>query len=605
MKEIPLHRKKNALYLDARINDSFSASFLLDTGCSGTVLSKEIADLLFLKGKLKEEDLKGYETSNWGNHYQTQQRCANIRKLSFGKLILKDIAVTICNRYGGPTLFGMSSLDKLPNYTIKKDCICIDDGKEETTQMTFKSVKKIKGFTRHCHHLLKELHKVREEHPEEDFKFDYSHWVYTIYGVITSCCEPLITKKKYKKVIEILEELRTLIKNNLEDDENDPDKKGAFITAYFNFYLASAYYQADRRQDALEYYDKARIFFLSGTPTLYEIDECSKEIREKMRKDGQKIEPKLVPMRNVTFEQDVKEHGLTKVELEDHCYGNGEVKKGHIGFKDYDEAFNFARLNRKRLEIVRRSGKDAWQRTGLIPIRKLNFSDLLDCEGYIALSTTNGVKKKAQKLLEELGEANSNLKSTIEANRDKAIAIMKDAEQFTEFISELVVDAHDLSVDSIIKPGTSIAWHDKEVAFCIFDIEGDTIAKRLVSDVLAGKIIPCAFGQMPEDFIFLGEKHIDLKPHFDGEYQANNNPEKNKEMGVFVLYDDSLLPGYGWRATYDDKIWRWEGVEQLYNGVFPTSHNKITEHHDDLIKYWQLIRQRDEQDNNCIMPEPF
>ena len=50
MKQIPLIRRGNALFLFGKINGSLNIEFLLDTGCSGTLLAKEVGDILFLKG---------------------------------------------------------------------------------------------------------------------------------------------------------------------------------------------------------------------------------------------------------------------------------------------------------------------------------------------------------------------------------------------------------------------------------------------------------------------------------------------------------------------------------------------------------------------------
>ena len=69
MKQIPLIRRGNALFLFGKINGSLNIEFLLDTGCSGTLLAKEVGDILFLKGNLTESDVKGTSTSYYGGIY--------------------------------------------------------------------------------------------------------------------------------------------------------------------------------------------------------------------------------------------------------------------------------------------------------------------------------------------------------------------------------------------------------------------------------------------------------------------------------------------------------------------------------------------------------
>ena len=82
MKQIPLSRKRNALLLWGKINGSINIEFLLDTGCSTTLISKELGDILFLKGNLVESDVKGTSTSSYGGVYSAQQKEINIRRLT-------------------------------------------------------------------------------------------------------------------------------------------------------------------------------------------------------------------------------------------------------------------------------------------------------------------------------------------------------------------------------------------------------------------------------------------------------------------------------------------------------------------------------------------
>ena len=252
MKQIPLSRKRNALLLWGKINGSINIEFLLDTGCSTTLISKELGDILFLKGNLVESDVKGTSTSSYGGVYSAQQKEINIRRLTIGKVKLKDVSASICDRYGGPTLLGMSALDKMNGYSITKDMLIIDDGNPETVTTTGK-VKDHKPYKTRFKGCIQRIRKIREESGVEDFKFDYTKHILRLYNPIQSCY-PLLLDKKYKLVSEVLEELQTLIKENLEDDEKNTYQKGAFITAYFNFYLASAYYGLERYEDALTYY---------------------------------------------------------------------------------------------------------------------------------------------------------------------------------------------------------------------------------------------------------------------------------------------------------------------------------------------------------------
>lgn len=205
MKQIPLVLKNNQLLLWGRINGSINIQFILDTGCSSTLLSKEVGDILFLKGNLVKSDIKGTLASSYGGVYTAQQKEINIRNLTLGKIKLKNVEASICDRYGGPCLLGMSALGKLDGYSITKDKLMIDDGKTEmiTTTGKVEDHKPNKTRFKGC---INRIRKIREESGTEDYKFDYAKHVMLIYNPIQSCY-PLLLDKKYKLVSEVLEEL--------------------------------------------------------------------------------------------------------------------------------------------------------------------------------------------------------------------------------------------------------------------------------------------------------------------------------------------------------------------------------------------------------------
>ena len=588
------------LQLYGRINGSVKIQFILDTGCSSMLLSKEVGDVLFLKGNLVKSDVKGTNTSSYGGVYTAQQREITIRNLTLGKVKLKNVGASICDRYGGPCLFGMSALDKLDGYSITKDKLIIDDGKPETIVTTgrMKDRKPYKTRFKSC---INRLRKIREESGVEDYKFDYAKHVLTLSHLIQSC-HPLLLDKKFAMVSEILEELQALIKDNLEDDEKNTSQKGAFITAYFNFYLASAYFGQERFEEALTYYDKAGKFFLQGSSILSEINEISRRIREKLE-ERDKDKPKVfAPAKTTTFEEDVQAYNLQRIDFEDHYYGNGETKSALVGFQNFKTAYAFCRMNHKRLEVLKKvDGK--WQRTGNIPSNSLNCWNLEAEEGYKFYSFNSAIDRELKKLTEQLGDDKERIEQ-LTKNAEKAKDILKAEEKENRWDSDVVLHDTDLALDALIKSGASLSWHGQELIFAAMDVE-EFITKKLADDVLAGRIIPCALGQMPEDYIYLADKTRELEPYGENDYTANNDPDRSRTLGPFVLYDDSNCVGYGYRSTYDDKYWRWESVEHCNVGGFPDSREDTSKENDEQICYWQLVIKRDEDQNGIIHPEAF
>lgn len=90
----------------------------------------------------------------------------------------------------------MAALDKMNGYAITKDALTIDDGKPETVTTTDKH-KNQKPYKTRFKSAIKQIRKIREESGVEDYKFDYTKHVMTIYYPIQSCY-PLLLDKKYK-----------------------------------------------------------------------------------------------------------------------------------------------------------------------------------------------------------------------------------------------------------------------------------------------------------------------------------------------------------------------------------------------------------------------
>ena len=598
MKEIPLSRRNNALFLFGKINGSAHfIEFVLDTGCTSTALSKEVADVLFLKGYLKKSDITGYSSSSFGGMCTLRQKDVTIRSISFGKVKVKNIKANIYDRYGGITLLGMAFLDKLKNYSITKDKLIIDDGKPDV--VTTGELKTPKRIRKHFTGMLKALGKIREESGVEDFKFDYTKHILQVYAPI-QLCYPLLLLEKYDEVIEILEGLQPIIKGNLEDDEKNVYQLGAFVTAYFNFFLAKAYYNVKRYEDALTYFDKAKKFFLSGCSVLSEINDITNKISEKLDEQS-KDEPRVfAPAKTTTFEEDVKSYNLQQVDFEDFYYGAGELKTAYVGFDEYDDAYTFCRMNHKRLEVLKKEdGK--WKRIGYIPSDNLDGDNLEMEEGYKHYLVESSIDYDLEKLTEQLGDDKDKIE-IITKNAEKAKEILEKEFEKKRYGFEVILRKDDLGFDAVIKRGASLSWHGQEYIFAAIDVE-EFVTKRLADDVLAGKIIPSAIGQMPEDYTYLSDKTRKLLPYGEEDYTANNDPDKNRTLGPFILYDQENCIGYGYRATYDDKIWRWENVTHSNIRGFPEYQDDVTLENDCRICYWQLVVKRDADQNGLILPE--
>ena len=218
------------------------------------------------------------------------------------------------------------------------------------------------------------------------------------------------------------------------------------------------------------------------------------------------------------------------------------------------------------------------------------WAKLKDDPKYLAMTDKYGIaydKKKIEQVTE---------------NAEMAKTVLNNEEIESRYYSGLIVRKSDFDYDSIIRPCAYISWHEQELVLAALDVE-NFITKKLADDVLSGKIIPSAFGQMPEDYIYLADKTQNLKPYGDEEYTANNDPNRPRMLGPFVLYDNENYVGYGYRTTYDDKFWRWEGVEHSNLCGFPNVGDDTSKENDKKICYWQLVLNRNSDRNGIVHPE--
>lgn len=274
MQEIEIISEDNDLMFQVRLNDFFYTYVLLDTGYSYTMLlPKEIEEFMYLAGKLSDKDYLDRENVRWGNVYTAKLQQINLHKLSIGGRSFSNLKVLVSNRYGGNIILGMGVMNKLKDFSIHKDHLCFDDGKEERIKIRTKVHAACLDYYSASKRRLKKLREERQKHPETDFRFNYKEWGLKILEILNFCNGTSNEDmKEIDKIIKVLTELRSLISTNLEFDLEHPAEKGAFLTAYLYLYLAIANFTLKRYNEALSCSEKAKVFFLPGSKERDEID---------------------------------------------------------------------------------------------------------------------------------------------------------------------------------------------------------------------------------------------------------------------------------------------------------------------------------------------
>lgn len=604
MIEIPISKENNQFFVNAKINGGIHARFVLDTGCGITTLSRELYELLVLCGKIYKCDLKDFSDIFWGSHFHSRERLINIRKIQFGHYVIKDINASICEAYAMPTLLGMSVLNKMGKYAITNDSIQVDDGSEAVTlsQIGSSHCKPVKNIINFCRPRLDKLAKVWEEHKEEaEWRFDYKKYIHCIFAIIDNCqCCPG-EKKKAEKVIPLLEELHSYLEHNLAYDYDHPRHLGAFVSAYFNLHLASAYNLVGRTCEALEYYKVAAKFFSDGSAVGISIGKSIEEIEGKNPNNTESPkEIKFEPLRIADIEGDIEKMHLQRIDFVDDKHDLGKIKNGYIGFKSFQEAFDFSILHRKRIEVLTK--KDGvWHRTGILPLDNLNASCLgIDEQEYYVEYGRFISEFSIKRWLEAFSDADASTKAKAEENAKHLFNVYYEMVKKYNGDFYMVVSKQDLALADCIINSCSVKFQDKEMVICAMDSDVG-LAQKLANDVIEGKYIPCAIGQMPEDFAFLGNQYRSFNIFDDG-CKEDNDPDNYKMMGSeFIIMDNEGNIGYSYRICYDKNHWRWDNMTFSTDERPMETSGSVNDNLDFKVAYWQMVRKF--PDEECIIME--
>lgn len=114
--EVPFHGHGNALVVEASINNRFTGKFLLDTGASYCVVTKDVARKAKLKGRVSGEKIR-LVTANG----TVQASLANARKVDLGGASARDVEVAVVEEDPVPGLAGIIGLSFLGHFTYTVD----------------------------------------------------------------------------------------------------------------------------------------------------------------------------------------------------------------------------------------------------------------------------------------------------------------------------------------------------------------------------------------------------------------------------------------------------------------------------------------------------
>lgn len=110
---VKLEERANTFYVDAVLNERLRARLILDTGCSSTQISSDIAKKLGIKTRGADTVL-----CQLADGRTVSGRTVNIREIRLGRARVRNVKAIVLDHENGTGLLGMSFLD---NFIFKVD----------------------------------------------------------------------------------------------------------------------------------------------------------------------------------------------------------------------------------------------------------------------------------------------------------------------------------------------------------------------------------------------------------------------------------------------------------------------------------------------------
>lgn len=119
---IPFNVKNGVKTVPVTINDVIGVDMIVDTGCSGALISVSEARYLAEKGALTIDDLLGAENIVIADGSIVENMVVHLKKLSIGgKLIATDVTATVSNNIQAPLLLGNEVLNRVKSIAIDNE----------------------------------------------------------------------------------------------------------------------------------------------------------------------------------------------------------------------------------------------------------------------------------------------------------------------------------------------------------------------------------------------------------------------------------------------------------------------------------------------------
>lgn len=118
---VPFRMKNGLKYVPVKVN-GVGFEMILDTGCSGTLISVAEANYLYQKGKLTDDDIQGTVSSTIADGSIVENMVITLAEVVIDdKIPCPNVVATVSGSVNAPLLLGNGVLDRLATITIDNE----------------------------------------------------------------------------------------------------------------------------------------------------------------------------------------------------------------------------------------------------------------------------------------------------------------------------------------------------------------------------------------------------------------------------------------------------------------------------------------------------
>lgn len=116
---VPFIEQGGVKLIDVTINNEFTVKMILDSGCSGTLISIAEAKYLYEKGCITQDDILGTAQSKIADGTIVENMVVRLRELVIGgQIVCSDVIAIVSSNAQAPLLLGNEVLNRAPSYSV-------------------------------------------------------------------------------------------------------------------------------------------------------------------------------------------------------------------------------------------------------------------------------------------------------------------------------------------------------------------------------------------------------------------------------------------------------------------------------------------------------